>query len=249
MSPLSVHVIPTIGSLPIEDIDQHELRRLLEPIWHTKADTARKAMNSLNLSLKHATALGLDVDLQAVMKAQALPAKRRHTTTHVPSLPYPEAPASCQWLCSKPFVSTLALRFLILTATRTSEVRFATFDEFDGDIWTIPASRTKTSVEHRVPLSDEAMKIVQDVRQGPEQKLLFSTPRGKPLSDATMSRFIERERYDAPPHGFLRRIDRGRKLARLLPVKMSNGVGRAIQLFYRLSEHGDGKPKNGHRTE
>lgn len=202
MSPLSVHVIPKIGSMAVEDVDQHELKRLLGPIWHTKPDTARKAMNRMSLTLKHAAALGLDVDLQAVMKAQALLGKRRHTTKHIPSLSYQEAPAFYQWLCTKPFISTLALRFLILTATRTSEVRFATFDEIDGAIWTIPASRTKTSVEQRIPLSEEAVKIVRDVRQAPEQTLLFTTPRGKPLSDATMSRFMEREGYEARPHGF-----------------------------------------------
>ncbi|GAB5445454.1 tyrosine-type recombinase/integrase [Gymnodinialimonas sp.] len=202
MSPLSVHVLPKIGGMAIEDVDQHELKRVLEPIWHVKADTARKAMNRMSLTLKHAAALGLDVDLQAVMKAQALLGKRRHTTTHIPSLPYQEAPAFYQWLGMKPFVSSLALRFLMLTATRTSEVRFATFDEIDGDIWTIPASRTKTSVEHRVPLSDEAMKIVGDARQDPQQKLLFPTARGNPMSDATMSRFMQREGYEARPHGF-----------------------------------------------
>lgn len=87
MFPLSVHVLPKIGKLAIEDIDQHELKRVMEPIWHEKPDTARKAMNRLNLTLKYAAALGLDVDLQAVMKAQALLGKRCLTTKHIPSLP------------------------------------------------------------------------------------------------------------------------------------------------------------------
>ncbi|QXT41134.1 tyrosine-type recombinase/integrase [Gymnodinialimonas ceratoperidinii] len=202
MSPLSVHVLPKIGMMAIEDVDQHELKRVLEPIWHTKADTARKAMNRMSLTLKHAAALGLDVDLQAVMKAQALLGKRRHATTHIPSLPYQDAPAFHQWLCTKPFVSATALRFLVLTVARTSEVRFATFDEIDGDIWTIPASRRKTSGEHRVPLPEEALKIVRDAREGLGQQLLFPTARGNPMSDAAMSRFMQREGYEARPHGF-----------------------------------------------
>ena len=111
MSPLSVHVIPKVGARPIEEVDQHVLKKTLEPIWHTKADTARKAMNRLNLTLKHAAALGLDVDLQAVMKAQALLGKRRHETKHIPSLPYNDAPKFYRWLCSKDFVSAFALRF------------------------------------------------------------------------------------------------------------------------------------------
>jgi len=202
MSPLSVHVLPKIGKLAIEDVDQHELKRVMEPIWHEKPDTARKAMNRMNLALKHAAALGLDVDLQAVMKVQALLGKRRHAVKHIPSLPYQETPAFYQWLCEKTFVSALALRFLILTVARTSEVRFATFSELEGDIWIIPPERTKVSKKHRIPLSDEAKLVVEQTRQEQDQELLFPTLRGKPMSDATMSRFMEREGYDARPHGF-----------------------------------------------
>jgi len=72
MSPLQLHIVPKIGSLAVEDLNQHEIKRALDPIWHSKADTARKALNRINLTLKHAAALGLDVDLQATMKARAL---------------------------------------------------------------------------------------------------------------------------------------------------------------------------------
>ena len=92
MSPLSVHVLPKIGQMAIEDIDQHELKRVLEPIWHDKPDSARKAMNRVNLTLKHAAALGLDVDLQAVMKTRALLGKQRHKVQHIPSLAYQVVP-------------------------------------------------------------------------------------------------------------------------------------------------------------
>lgn len=87
MSPLSTHVIPKIGDEPIENLDQHILKSVLEPIWHEKPDSARKAMNRINLTLKHAAAMGLDVDLQATMKARALLGKHRHKTQHIPSRP------------------------------------------------------------------------------------------------------------------------------------------------------------------
>ena len=202
MSPLSVHVLPKIGKLAIEDIDQHELKHVMEPIWHEKPDTARKAMNRMNLTLKQAAALGLDVDLQAVMKAQALLGKRRHDVRHIPSLPYQEAPAFYKWLCEKSFVSALALRFLILTVARTSEVRFATFDEISNGVWVIAPERTKTGKEHRIPLSDEAMSIVDQACVARGQTLLFPSTRGNPISDATMSGFMKREGYRARPHGF-----------------------------------------------
>lgn len=88
MSPLDNHVIPKIGTKPIEDIDQHVLKRTLEPIWHAKAGTATKALNRMNLVLKHAAALGLPVDLQAPMKTKALLGKQRHTPKHITALPY-----------------------------------------------------------------------------------------------------------------------------------------------------------------
>lgn len=201
-SPLKVHVLPRYGNTAIEDVDQHLLVKLLEPLWHTKSVTAGKIMSRMNLILKHAAALGLDVDLQATMKARALLGKPRHTVQHIPAQPYSEAPAFYQWLSTKPFQSCLALRFLILTATRTSEIRFARFDEIDGDIWIIPPERTKTGAEHRVPLPSEALHVLERVRTAPEQELLFPSPTGKPMSDATMSRFMEREGYCARPHGF-----------------------------------------------
>ncbi|WP_338054575.1 tyrosine-type recombinase/integrase [Salipiger pentaromativorans] len=202
MSPLALHVLPKIGALPVEDVDQHVLKRTLEPIWHKKADTARKAMNRLGLTLKHAAALGLDVDLQATMKAQALLGKQRHITKHVPSLPYQEAPAFYQWLCTQPHQSCFVLRLLLLTAARTGEVRFATTEEIIDDMLVIPPERTKTKREHKIPLTDEALRVIKQAQKFEGTNLLFPSSRGKPLSDATMSRFMEREGYEARPHGF-----------------------------------------------
>lgn len=202
LSPLKVHILPKLGKKAVEEIHQLDIKRVLEPIWHTKPEAARKALNRINLTLKHAAALGLDVDLQAAMKARALLGKQRHTSRHIPSLPYKDAPAFYRWLSSKPVMSCYALRFLILTAARTSEVRFATFDEINGDIWLLPPERTKTGQEHRVPLTDEALSVIEIAKQAGGQILLFPSVREKPMSDATMSRFMEREGYEARPHGF-----------------------------------------------
>lgn len=202
MSPLTVHAIPKIGKTAIEDIDQHELKKLLEPIWHEKAVTARKVLNRMNLTLKHAAALGLDVDLQASMKAQALLGKQRHQATHIPSLPYKDMREFYKWLCTKETPTAYALRFLILTIARTSEVRFATKTEIAGTIWTLPPERTKTGREHRIPLTDEALKVISLIQDSRDQALLFPSLSGKPLSDAAMSAFLKLEGLDARPHGF-----------------------------------------------
>jgi integrase len=202
MSPLKVHIVPKLGKLAVEDIDQHALKRVLEPIWHEKTEAAAKALNRMSLTLKHAAALGLNVDLQATMKARALLGKQRHAVTHIPSLPYQDAPAFHQWLTTVDGVSALALRFLMLTVARTSEVRLATFGEIVDDVWTLPSVRTKTGREHRVPLTVEALAVVERCRELSPNEYLFPAYKGKPISDAAMATLMKREGYEARPHGF-----------------------------------------------
>lgn len=201
MSPLSVHVVPKIGASAVEDVDQYVLKSVLGPIWHEKPDVARKAMNRMNLTLQHAAALGLDVDLQAILKVKALLGKQRHIPKSIASLPYKEAPKFYTFLCSKETMSALALRFLMLTCTRTSEVRFASMKEFEMDVWSIPEARTKSSRVHRVPLTPEALKVIGLAQEMHPGNLLFSLDNGKPLSDAAMSKFMKDNNYEARPHG------------------------------------------------
>ncbi len=199
---LENHVLPKIGNIPVEDIDQHMIKKTLEPIWHTKAETARKSLGHIGQTLKYAAALGLEVDLQATMKARALLGMQRHKTEHIPAMPYADAPEFYRWLCDQEHTAALALRFLILTAARTSEVRLATFDEVEESVWTLIPERTKTGREHRIPLTDEALAIVDIARQRSPNKYLFPALRGKPISDMAMSTFMKREGYEVRPHGF-----------------------------------------------
>lgn len=202
MSPLDVHVLPVIGKTAIEDVDQHVLKRVLEPIWHRKADTARKALNRLSLTLKHAAALGLEVDLQATMKVRALLGKQRHVSEHIPSMPYKDAPAFYHWLGHQKAAAALPLRFIMLTSARTGEVRYARHSYIDGDVLTLPPAITKTGREHKIPLVPEVIAVIQAAKLKDDQDLLFPSPTGKVLSDATMSRLMEREGLDYRPHGF-----------------------------------------------
>jgi hypothetical protein len=72
LSPLETHVLPKLGKAPVTDIDQRDMHDMLAPIWHTKAEAARKALNRLGLVLKHAAALGLETNLQATDKPKAI---------------------------------------------------------------------------------------------------------------------------------------------------------------------------------
>ena len=141
-SPLELHVLPRLGKMPVSQINQRDIRDTLAPIWHTKASTAQKAMDRLRICLRHASALGLDVDLQATDKAKALLGKQRHKVTNIPALNWRDVPAFYQSL-EGGSVSELALRLLILTAVRSYPLRHIHLDQIVGDIWTIPAEAMK----------------------------------------------------------------------------------------------------------
>lgn len=204
-SPLELHVLPKLGKVPVAELDQTDIRDTLAPIWHTKADTARKAMNRLSICMKHAAALGLDVDLQATEKAKALLGKQRHTTRNVPALHWQDVPEFYQSL-SDGSITHLALRLLILTAVRSRPLRFMRLDQIEGDIWTIPAEAMKGRKDathaFRAPLSQEALAVIKQATPFARDGFLFPSMRKGVISDATMSRYMERRGMEARPHGF-----------------------------------------------
>ena len=203
-SPLELHVLPKLGMTPIAEVTQRDIRDTLQPIWHEKASTAMKAMDRLNIVFRHAAALGIEVDLQAVAKAKALLGKQRHRVEAIPSMPWAEVPDFYLSLL-EPSVSHLALRLLILTGMRSHPVRFAHIDEFEGDTWIVPAEKMKGPVgateNFRVPLSSEAQEVVRLARMHERDGYLFVARRSV-ISDATMSRLMERRSLQARPHGF-----------------------------------------------
>ena len=120
LTPLTLHVLPKLGKVPVTDLDQRDIRDTLAPIWHTKADTARKAMNRLAIVLRHAAALGLDVDLQATEKAKALLGTTRHVPKNVPAMNWADVPEFYASL-EEPTLTHLALRLLDLKSRGSLE--------------------------------------------------------------------------------------------------------------------------------
>ena len=99
----------------------------------------------------------------------------------------------------------------MLTEARSGEVRLTTWDEIDlaAAEWTVPAERTKANPEHRVPLCDRTVEILNEARTvSGGNRLVFSSPRGKALSDMTLSKLVKEQGIAAVPHGF-RSIFRG----------------------------------------
>lgn len=205
LSPLTLHVLPKLGKVPVTDLDQRDIRDCLAPLWHSKADTARKALNRLSIVLKHAAALGLDVDLQATDKAKALLGKTRHVAKNIPAMAWADVPAFYASL-EEPTLTHLALRLLILTGVRSTPLRTLRLDQIEGNVWTVPGEAMKgrkgATEAFRVPLSTEAQRVIDLARPHARNGYLFPNTRGGVISDMTLSRMMERRGLEARPHGF-----------------------------------------------
>ena len=205
LSPIQLHVLPKLGKRPIAQITQGDIRDTLAPIWHAKADTARKALNRLRLVYRHAAALGLDVDLQAPDKAKALLGAQNHVAKHIPSIAWPDVPDFYAGL-NQNTPTHLALRLTILTGLRSFPIRNAHLDEFDGDVWTVPGVKMKgrrgKEVNFRMPLSREAQHVIYLARPLARDGFLFAPTRKGVISDMTLSQYMKRQGFEARPHGF-----------------------------------------------
>ena len=206
LSPLTLHVLPKLGKVPVTDIDQRDIRDTLAPLWHVKAETARKALNRLSIVIKHAAALGLDVDLQATEKAKALLGKSRHVPKNIPAMAWADVPGFYASL-EEPTPTHLALRLLILNpGVRSKPLRHIRLDQIEGDVWTVPGEdmkgRKSKTPDYRVPLSTEALRIIALAKPHARNGFLFPNNRQGVISDMTLSRHMERRGLEARPHGF-----------------------------------------------
>lgn len=204
-SPLQIHVLPKLGGVPVDELDQRDIRDALAPLWHTKGPTAEKILGRLAIVLRHGAAMGLNVDLQATDKARALLGKSRHQTKNIPAMPWQDVPDFYASL-SEPTPTHLALRLLILTGVRTGPLRHMRLDQIDGDVWTIPGEAMKgrkgATADFRVPLSGEALAVIDAARPFARDGFLFANTRKGVISDMTLSRHMQRRGMKARPHGF-----------------------------------------------
>ena len=206
-SPLKHHVLPALGHLPIVEIDQSLIRDALAPIWQTKCDTALKALNRTRMVFRHAAAMGLPVDLNAVELARELLGDQNHKVRHIEAMPWREVPEFYQSLSYDDRVQ-LVLKLTILTGVRPRVARECHLDHIEGDIWTIPGEsmkgRKNRTPDFRVPLTDEALKVIEASKTFERDGFIFASQRGKNvITDAGVSKYV-REVRELPykVHGF-----------------------------------------------
>ncbi|WP_208439744.1 tyrosine-type recombinase/integrase [Bartonella heixiaziensis] len=245
-TPLRLHILPKLGCLPVSEITQTEIRNVLAPIWHTKTGAARTALIRLNLCLKHAAALGLDVDLQATEKAKALLGKQRHKVTNRPAMDWKDVPAFYKTLCEASTLTQLALRLLILTGVRSNPLCHIHKDQVDGDIWTIPAENMKgkrdMTTEFRVPLSTEALEILKQARLLSRNDFFFSVTGRGPLAARCMSQYMQRAGLKDCPHGFRSSLRNWLAETTDAPYEvaetiLSHTVGGKVERAYRRTDY------------
>lgn len=209
LNTLRIYVSPSLGNLPVGDIELPHVVKVLEPIWTTKTETATRVRQRIESVLAWATVNQFrSGDNPARWKGNlehALPKPTKvKKVTHHAALPWQDVGNFMAELRKREGFGARALEFAILTAARSGEVRGATWDEIDfkAKVWTIPGERMKAGKPHRVPLSDPVLKLLKALPRLEGSNYVFPAVRGGMLSDMSINAVTRRMGVDAVPHGF-----------------------------------------------
>ena len=201
------YAMPKLGRKGVDEITTADVMAVLIPHWHTKTETMRRVRQRIGAVMKWAVAQGHRGDNPAGDAIAAALPKGGSVRQHQRALPFREVGAALARVKTSDAYrpAVLAFEFLVLTACRSGEVRFATWDEIDfaSATWTIPAQRMKARREHRVPLSARALEILREARASADGSgLIFPSQRARAIHGGTVSRLIRELGIDAVPHGF-----------------------------------------------
>lgn len=197
----------------LDRVDTADVLGVLKPIWQTKPETAGRLRGRIERVLDAAKAKGhRSGENPARWRGHLdtlLPKRQKLSRGHHAALPFGDVAPFVGTLRERQAVAAMAVEFLILTASRSAEVRGARWNEIDleGRVWTIPARRMKAGREHRVPLSGRAVEILDAVAplaQEDADAVVFPASNGKPLSDGAFSALFKRLGVHGQftPHGF-----------------------------------------------
>lgn len=244
---LATYADPVIGNVFVRDIEQSHVMRVLEPIWMSKTETAKRLRGRIEKVLDWARVRGyrsgenparwrghLDTLLQAPGKVQ--------TVEHHPALPIDDLGAFMVELRKQEGMGARALEFAILTAARSGEVRGATWSEIDLDdaTWTIPAARMKMKREHRAVLNDEAVALLNSLPRTSD--LIFPNTKGDKLSDMTLTAVLRRmNRSDITAHGFRSTFrdwcsERTNYPRDVAEMALAHAIGDKVEAAYRRGD-------------
>ena len=203
---LETYAMPALGRRLVNEITTGDVMHVLSPIWLSKPETGRQVREHLSVVMEWAIGQGFRADNPASRAiAKSLP-KQNQRVTHFKALPFHgleeairQVRGTTAWLGTK-----LCFEFLSLTASRSAEARLARWDEFDLEsmTWTVPASKMKNGLEHRVPLTPAAMDVLERAQElRDDSGLVFPSAHGKPMSDSTLSKLLRENGIETTPHG------------------------------------------------
>lgn len=231
-STLKTYAYPFIGQMLVADISKRNVLDVLEQVvkdkngkivgdlWRTKTATAERLQGRIKTVMDYAIVSEYRTTLNPAQwdgyLDSLLPSpKKIKPIQNLPSMSYKEVGDFMSKLRTNLSISAKALEFLIYSGFRSGSVRLAQWldIDFDDKVWNIPADETKTKVDHRVPLSPQAIKFLKTLKQsqhdeGIESPYIFPSPTGKPLSDMALSEIMRgmlhrgEIKQKAVPHGF-----------------------------------------------
>ena len=208
---LERHAMPALGSTPVDRIDRADVLGVLTPIWTSRQETARRVRQRMRTIFRWAMAHGFTETNPAGEAIDGALPPMPKVKAHLRALPHQEVGEALRTVdgSQASIAARLCFRFLVLTAARSGEARGATWDEMDvhGRVWRIPPHRMKAGVEHRVPLSSQAVDVLGEASAlRDESGLVFPSPLkpGAPMSDMTLTKVLRATELAerATVHGF-----------------------------------------------
>lgn len=247
---LSTYAYPFIGDKPVSAVTTEDVLTILKPIWASKNETASRVRNRIELIIAAAKARKrFEGENPAQWKGHLdkLLAKRKQVAQveHHAALPYSQLPTFWRSLETAEGMAAQALQFTILTACRTSEVLNAQWSEMDlaSALWTIPASRMKARREHKVPLSDAAVAVLERLARVQDNPFVFpGMKEDRPLSNLAMLMLLRRmDLGHLTVHGFRSSFRDWAAEETAFPnmvaeMALAHTVGSAVEAAYRRGD-------------
>ena len=254
---LNAHAMDVIGDRPVRDINLEDVKACLDPIWESKTETASRLRGRIEAILNYAQVngwreaglnpaawrghlVGNYVAPEQIKRNKRIAAGE---DGHHPALNYAELPEFYQKLTEQSGIAAKALQLTILTAVRTGSVRFAQWDQFDlaNALWIIPAGNMKSGEEFRVPLSPQAVNLIEQMPRL-DGWVFAGGKLGKPLSDGAMLSLLKRmDRADITVHGFRSTFrdwagEETNYPSHLAELSLAHKVGSEVERAYARSD-------------
>jgi integrase len=244
---LERYAFPQLGTRPLETIGTADVLRVLEPIWTDKPETAKRLKQRISTVFDWAKGAGHyshENPINGLKKA--LPVVKPNVE-HMAALPWQDIPGFMAELAQRDEISARALEFVILTAARSSQARGALWSEIEGTVWTVPGPRMKGGRQHRVPLCDSALAVLDRVR-GLHSDLVFPSPyrtrsgKDRQLAETTFGALLKRMgRPDLTTHGFRSSFrdwasDWAHAEREVAEVALAHSVGSSVEQAYARSD-------------